>query len=198
MEYDARLPSVHLGGEQIIHLEDLLLTESTAPDLEISLDHGSVTYRYGSADELLQDDILPAIIRSFEVVLTAKEGRIRLAADDRGRNLRLTVKGNREWAESRKREIESFFRKHGASLRTFLERYMAFILMGLAMSIALGAYYSGFGSAIGIRTPVDALLFGSIAAFVGGILHPTLNAFYPYVIVVRDARRTDSVLYFQR
>lgn len=188
MRYETELPAVHLGGATIAALEELLLEDCTDPEIEIKLDHGPVTYRYASSEELRRDVGLPDVVRSFEVTLAAREGRIEVATDAREAELNLSVAGDGEWAETRRRRVESFFRARGATLRTLLERYLALGLTAAVVVAGLAAYYAGFGPAVGMRTPVDALLYGSLAVFAGGLLHPALNAVYPYAAVVLGDR----------
>lgn len=184
MEYETTLPSMHLHGETIAALEDLLLEECTDPELEIGLDHGPVTYRYSSAESLVRDVAPPAIVRSFEVQLAAGEGQIELGTDVQEHELTLSIAGNEDWVEKRRRGIESFFERYGSTPRTLLERYMAIGMTVFAVVAALVVYYGGLGGVIGMRSPVDALLYGSIAAFSGGLLHLLLNVVYPYALVV--------------
>lgn len=184
MAYETALPSMHLDGESIVALEELLLEESTDPELEITLDHGRVAYRYSSAETLVGDVAPPALVRSFQVRLTAREGRIELRTARQDQEITLSITGEGNWAESRGRRIESFFETHGSIPRTLLERYMAIGLTLVAIVAALGIHQAGFGGVIGMRTPVDALLYGSIAAFGGGIMHILLNVVYPYALVV--------------
>lgn len=184
MEYETRLPAVHLQGGMIAELEELLRSGNTDPEFEIRLDHGSIAYTYSSTAELRRDVGLPDIVRSFRVVLAAREGEIELLADDVAAEFRLRVSGDEGWVESRRRTIEGFFQRNGATVRTLLERYMALAMSGLAVAAGLAMYYGGFGGLVGMRTPIDALLYGSVALIAGGILHLILNRVYPYAAVV--------------
>lgn len=198
MEYTARLPAVHLRGEALAVLEDTLLDGCTAPKLEVELDKGAVTYRYESLRAIREDVTLPGVIRSFVVRVRSREGRLELVADDRNNEFSMQLDGQREWVDGKRRSVESFFRTHGASLRTFLERYMAFALAAVAVASALVAYYVGVGGIVGVRTPVDALLFGSVAIICGGLLHLVLSAVYPYAALVTSPRAQSYLTYLRR
>lgn len=184
MRYETRLPATHLEGETFIAFEEVLRDGCTNPALEIKLDHGPVTYRYSSTEEIVRNVTLPTLVRSFEIVLRAREGRIELVADEWETPFRLRLIGDREWVNARKQAIESFLRNHGSRIRTFLERYMAIGMAVLVTAAGLGLYYSGFGGIIGMRVPGDALLYGALAVMSGGILHLVLNGIYPYALVV--------------
>jgi hypothetical protein len=201
MEYTTRLPAVHLGGEAMTALETTLRSDCTAPEMEVTLEYGSVTYRYSSLEEIRGDVALPAVVRSFEVSLTAREGRIELVADDREHELNLQLSGDRRWVESKRRSIESFFEVHGARLRTFLEQYLAFCLGFAAVGLGLLAYYTGLGEPIGMRSPLDSILFASLALIGGGVLHLVLNRVYPYAVLVPSShgtRASDALVYLRR
>jgi hypothetical protein len=188
MEYETRLPAIHLRSATVAKLEDVLRRESTDPELEIRLEHGPVVYRYSSAEELSNDVGLPGIVRSFEVVLAAKEGEIELTADDHGAEFTMRLSGERSWVRSRRRTIEAFFRRHGATVRTLLERYLALALGSLAVVAGLAVYHLGFADVVQMRAPVDALLYGCLALMGGGVLHIVLNRLYPYAAIVTDGR----------
>ncbi|PSQ58038.1 MAG: hypothetical protein BRD23_07940 [Halobacteriales archaeon SW_9_67_25] len=198
MEYSTRLPAAHLGGEALPALEETLLSDCTSPRLEVELDHGPVTYTYSSLAEIREDATLPGVVKSFEVSLSAHEGEADLVADDRDNELRLRLTGDREWVESKRRAIEGFFRSHGATVRTFLERYMAFCLGFVATGLGLALYYSGVGADLGMGSPVDSLLFGSLALIGGGVLHLLLNVVYPYAALVTSARANSWLVYLRR
>jgi hypothetical protein len=198
MEYSTRLPAAHLGGEALPALEEALLSGCTAPSLEVELDHGPVTYTYSSLAEIREDATLPGVVKSFEVSLSAREGEVDLVADDREHELRLRLSGDREFVESKRRAIEGFFRSHGATLRTFLERYMAFCLGFVATALGLVLYYSGVGTDLGMGSPVDSLLFGSLALIGGGVLHLLLNVVYPYAALVTSAHASSWLVYLRR
>jgi hypothetical protein len=195
MEYTTRLPATHLGGEALTALEEALTAGCTSPDLEIVLDYGAVTYRHSSLEEIRRDVTLPDVVRSFEVDLSAREGQAELVADRQEFVMRLS--GDSEWVESKRRSIESFFETHGATARTFLERYLAFCLGFAALSLGLVLYYSGYGAAIGMNSPVDSLLFTSLALMTGGVLHLALNRVYPYAVLV-PARSASAYLTYLR
>ncbi|MFW5956356.1 MAG: hypothetical protein ACOCQY_03020 [Halorhabdus sp.] len=197
MERETRLPAIHLRGETMTALDELLRRSSTDPDLTVRMRHGNVTYRYDSIDKIRHDVTLPPVIRSFEVVLTAPEGRIKVASERWENDLTLSLKGNTEWVADRQRELVDFFARHGARLRTFLERYLAVLLTAVVVTTSLLAYYLGMGGLIGMRLPVDALLYGSIAVFVGGILHWLLSAVYPYAVIVSDRAESQFPLYLR-
>lgn len=198
MEWTTRLPATHLGGEALPALEEALLSGCTAPELEVELDHGSVTYRYSSLAEVRDDATLPGVVKSFEVHLTSREGEADLVADDRENEFCLRLSGDREWVESKRRSVERFFQAHGASVRTFLERYMAFCLGFAAIGLGLLLYYSGLGEFVGMGTPVDSLLFGSLALIGGGVLHLLLNVVYPYTALVTTGRASSYLVYLRR
>jgi len=198
MEYRTRLPAAHLGGEALPALEEALRSGCTAPELEVRIDHGPVTYTYSSLVAVRGDATLPGVVKSFRVRLTAPEGELDLVADDRDNELRLRLAGDRAWVESKRRAIERFFGSHGATLRTFLERYMAFCLGFVATTLGLVLYYSGFGSLLGMGSPVDSLLFGSLALIGGGVLHLLLNVIYPYAALVTSSRANSWLVYLRR
>lgn len=198
MEYSTRLPAAHLGGEALPALEEALLSGCTAPQLEVELDHGRVTYSYSSLAAVREDATLPGVVKSFEVSLTSREGEVDLVADDRENELRLRLAGDREWVESKRRSIEDFFENRGATVRTFLERYMAFCLGFVATGLGLVFYYSGLGTALGMGSPVDSLLFGSLALMGGGVLHLLLNVVYPYAALVTSSRASSWLVYLRR
>ena len=195
MEYNTRLPAAHLGGEAMTALEEVLLADCTAPQLEITLDHGSVTYRYSSLEELREDVTPPNVVRSFEVNLTSREGRAELVADDRENEFSMELSGNSEWVRTKRRSIEDFFETHGATVRTFLEQYLAFCLGFAALAFGLVAYYSGFGTFVGMQSPVDSVLFASLALIAGGMLHLLLNHVYPYALLVTSGRPDSHTVY---
>jgi hypothetical protein len=197
MEYTTRLPAAHLGGEALPALEEALLSGCTSPQLEVQLDHGPVTYRYSSLAEVREDATLPGVVKSFEVSLTSREGEADLVADGRDNEFRLRLSGDREWVESKRRSIERFFEARGATARTFLERYMAFCLGFVATGLGLLFYYSGVGATLGMGSPVDSLLFGSLALIGGGVLHLLLNVVYPYAALVTSTHAT-SLVYLRR
>jgi len=198
MKYATRLPAIHLGGETLTALEETLSAGCTSPEIDVELEHGAVTYRYTSLREACEDATLPAVVRSFEVSLTSREGRIELVADGREEEFCMELSGEREWVESKRRSIESFFRVHGATVRTFLERYMAFCLGFLATGLGLLLYYTGVGTSLGMGSPVDSLLFGSLALIGGGVLHLLLNVVYPYAALVTSARASSYLVYLRR
>jgi len=187
MEYETRLPATHLSGETLRELADLVRSECTEPDLEIRLEHERVTYRYVSVRKLTGDVVPPALVRKFEVVVSAREGRIRLVSDGR-RELRLCLNGDHDWVRARGDDLEDFFRTHGSRIRTALERYLALGLAALAVLGGLLCYYAGLGPLVGMQVPADALLYGSLAIFLGGLLHLLLGAVYPYALLVTDTR----------
>jgi hypothetical protein len=198
MEYSTRLPATHLGGEALPALEEALLSGCTAPQLEVELDHGPVTYSYSSLAAVREDATLPGVVKSFEVSLTSREGEVDLVADDRDNEFQLRLAGDREWVESKRHSIERFFENRGATVRTFLERYMAFCLGFVATGLGLLVYYSGFGSLLGMGSPVDSLLFGSLALVGGGVLHLLLNVVYPYAALVTSSRAGSYLVYLRR
>ena len=198
MQYTTRLPAAHLGGEAITALEERLLADCTAPQLEVKLDHGQVTYRFSSLEELRENVALPDAIRSFEVSLTSREGEVELVADDRENEFRVQLSGDREWVHTKRRSIENFFETHGATARTFLERYLAFCLGFAALGFGLVAYYSGFGSLVGMRSPVDSLLYASLALIGGGVLHLLLHRVYPYAALVTSRHASAFATYLRR
>jgi hypothetical protein len=163
----------------------------------VQLDHGPVTYRYSSLAEVREDATLPGVVKSFEVSLTSREGEADLVADGRDNEFRLRLSGDREWVESKRRSIERFFEARGATARTFLERYMAFCLGFVATGLGLLFYYSGVGATLGMGSPVDSLLFGSLALIGGGVLHLLLNVVYPYAALVTSTHAT-SLVYLRR
>lgn len=198
MKYTTRLPAIHLGGETLAALEDALSAGCTSPEFDVELKHGSVTYRCSSLREIREDTTLPPVVRSFEVSLTSREGHIELVADKREEEFSLELSGEQSWVEAKRRSLESFFRTHGATVRTFLERYMAFCLSFLAMAGCLLFYYAGLGGVIGMRTPIDSLLFGSVALIAGGVLHLLLNVVYPYVLLVTADGSNTEPIYLNR
>jgi len=195
MEYTTRLPAAHLGGEAIAALEDVLRADCTAPELAVELDHGSVTYCYSSLRAVRDDATLPDIVGSFAVSLTAREGKVELVADDRENEFRMRLSGDREWVDAKRRSIEEFFGTYGASVRTFLERYLAFCLGFAALGFGLLVYYGGFGALVGMRSPVDSVLFASLALIGGGVLHLVLNWLYPYALLVTSGRAGSRPVY---
>jgi hypothetical protein len=197
MEYTTRLPAAHLGGEALPALEEALLAGCTAPRLRVELDHGSVTYRCSSLAEIRNDATLPGVVQSFEVSLTSREGEAALVADGRDNEFRLRLAGDREWVESKRDAVETFFQSRGARLRTFLERYMAFCLGVVATALRLVLYYSGAGSVVGMGSPVDSVLFGSLALIGGGVLHLLLNVVYPYAALVTPNRGATTLVYLR-
>lgn len=184
MRNSTRLPATHLRGDTLTAFEAMLRDGCTDPSLEIELDHGPVTYRYSSTDEIVSNVTLPALVRSFKVVLTAREGRIELTTDGSQAPLRLRLDGNPEWVVSRTHAIESFFETHGSTVRTLLERYLAIGMAATAVALGLVLYAAGFGPVIGMRVPGDALLYGALAVILGGLLHLALHRIYPYALVV--------------
>ena len=197
MEYTARLPAAHLGGDALVALEETLLSGCTAPRLDVELGHRSVTYRYSSLTAIREDGTLPAVVRSFEVSLTSREGRLDLVVDDRDDEYSVRLSGDREWVEAKRRSLEGFFETHGATVRTFLERYLAFCLGLAATGLGLLLYYSGLGGVVGIGVPVDTLLFGSLALIGGGVLHLLLNVVYPYAALVNSTRAGGQLVYLR-
>ncbi|MFB6201016.1 MAG: hypothetical protein ABEI98_03295 [Halorhabdus sp.] len=184
MEYSTRLPAVHLEGETITTLEKTLLADCVSPEMEVEIDHGPVTYRYSSMEEIRHDVTLPDLVSSFKISLSDRKGTAELVAYSHENEFNLQLSGDHEWVETKRRSIEAFFDRHGARVRTFLERYMAFCLAFVSMGLGLLLYYSGFGGQIGMQSPADSLLFGSLALITGGILHIVLNRVYPYVLLV--------------
>lgn len=198
MKYTTRLPAAHIGGDALDALEEALLSGCTAPHMEIELEYGRVTYRCSSLSAIREDTTLPDVVKSFEVTLTSSEGQVDLVADDQDDEFTLRLTGNRSWVEAKRRSIEGFFETHGATARTFLERYMAFCLGFAATGLGLALYYSGLGELVGMGTPVDSLLFGSLALIGGGVLHLLLNVVYPYAALVTSARPDSPLVYLQR
>jgi len=198
MEYTTRLPAAHLEGDSLSALEDALTAGCTSPELSVELDHGSVTYQYSSLSGIGEDVTLPDVIRSFEVSLTAREGRLELVSDDRENEFCLQLTGDREWVESKRRSIERFFEARGAAVRTFLERYMALCLGFAAVGIGLLLYYSGLGAALGMGAAADSLLFGSLALMAGGILHLLLSVVYPYAALITSSRASSYLVYLRK
>jgi len=194
MEYSTRLPAAHLGGDDLSALEDTLRAGCTSPELEVTVDLQSVTYRYSSLEALGEDATLPGVVRCFEVTLTATEGRLELLASGRDDEFVLELSGDREWVASKRRSVEGFFETHGESVRTFLERYLAFCLSLGMMGLCLLLYYGGYGPVVGMRQSLDALLFGSLALIGGGLVHMALNHLYPYVLLI-PAAAPDSLIY---
>lgn len=198
MEYSTRLPAAHLGGEALSALEEALLSGCTAPTLEVELGHGDITYNYSSLAAVREDATLPGVIKSFEISLRSREGEVTLVTGDRENELRLWLAGNREWVERKRRSVEQFFESYGATLRTFLERYAAFCLGFLATGLGLLLYYSGVGTSLGMRSPLDSLLFGSLALIGGGVLHFLLNVIYPYAAFITSAGASGHLVYLRR
>jgi hypothetical protein len=197
MQYTTRLPAVHLRGEALTALEDTLVSGCTAPELDIELIKRRATYHYESLRAVREDVTLPGVIRSFVVRVQSQEGELELVADDQTNEFSLQLQGQREWVNGKRESIESFFTTHGARVRTFLERYMAFTLTGLVVTVGLVAYYSGMGGLIGMRTPVDALLLGSLALIGGGLFHLALNAVYPYAALITSSRARSYLTYLR-
>jgi hypothetical protein len=197
MQYTTRLPAVHLRGEALTGLEDTLLSGCTAPELDIELIKGRATYHYESLRAVREDVTLPGVIRSFVVRVQSREGELELVADDQTNEFSLQLQGQREWVNGKRESIESFFGTHGARVRTFLERYMAFALTGIVVTVGLVAYYSGMGGLVGMRTPVDALLLGSLALIGGGLFHLALNAVYPYAALITSSRAQSYLTYLR-
>lgn len=198
MEYTTRLPAVHLGGETLTALEDTLVSGCTLPEIDIELATGSTTYHYESLRTIYEDVTLPSVIRSFVVRVQSQEGELELIADDRSNEFLLQLRGQREWVKGKRESVESFFWAHGARMRTFLERYMAFTLAVVVVVAGLAAHYAGIGGLIGMRTPVDALLFGSLALISGGIFHLVLNTIYPYAALIPSARTQSYLTYLRQ
>lgn len=195
MEYETRLPATHLGPERFAELVDVLVGNATEPDLEIRLQHESVTHVFRSAEALVGNVTIPELVRRFEVLLTAREGEAELTADGRETEFTLRLEGEPAWARSRRDAVERFVRAHASTGRTLLERYLAFALAGSAMALSLALYYAGIGQSIGMHRPVDALLVGAVGAFVGGLLHMLLAAVYPYVLLVSEHYSGDRFVY---
>lgn len=198
MEYSTRLPATHLGGEALPALEEALLSGCTAPSLEVELGYGDVRYTYSSLVAIREDATLPGLIKSFEISLRSWEGEATLETDDQENELRLWLAGDREWVERKRRSVEQFFDSHGATLRTFLERYTAFCLGFLATGLGLLLYYSGVGTSLGMSSPIDSLLFGSLALIGGGVLHLLLNVIYPYAAFVTSSNGGGHLVYLRR
>lgn len=197
MQYTTRLPAVHLRGETLAALEDTLLSGCTSPKLDIELVKGRASYRYESLRAVREDVTLPGVIRSFVVTVQSQEGELELVADDRNNEFSLQLQGQREWVDGKRESVESFFGTHGARMRTFLERYMAFTLTGIVVAVGLMAYYGGVGGLVGMRTPVDALLLGSLALIGGGLFHLALNAVYPYAALITSSRAQSYLTYLR-
>lgn len=184
MIQEVQLPAVHLRGETLTALEDLLYGGCTDPDIDISVEHGSVTYHYNSLSALRDDVGLPAVVRSFEVVITAREGHIEICSNRGVDGFQLSLRGNAEWVERRRRELTDFFARQGATFRTLLERYLGVTMTGATVLASLLVYHAGYGAAIGMQAPVDGLFFGSLAVFFGGLFHALLNVIYPYSAII--------------
>lgn len=198
MEYTTRLPAVHLGGEALLALETALRDDCTSSDLEVRLEYRSITYRYSSLAEIERDETLPNVAQSFEVTLSAMEGRIELVADGDDNEFNMQLSGDRDWVESKRRSIEAFFNVHGATVRTFLERYLAICTGLLTVAATLFVYYSGHADLLGMRSPVDSALFASLALIGGGVLHLLLNQVYPYALIVPAEPAGDRPVYLNR
>lgn len=194
MTLEGDLPAIHLQGELLVSLEEALLSGCTDPDVDVRLTHGTVTYRYQSMEAIRNDVILPPVIRSFEVTVTAAEGRIEITSNRQAR-LRLTVAGDDEWTNERYRELTAFFRRYGATVRTALERYLAIGMALGAIALSLAVYFSGFGWILWIRRPVDSLLLGSLALIVGGLANILLAAVYPYAAIIPDRRTLGPIVH---
>lgn len=195
MEVERTLPSVHLDVETIAEFEELLSAGSTDPRLEISLDYGAVSFQSLSSTELRRNATLPGVVRSFEIVAGMPDGQVELESAAGESELSVRIQGEDDWVREHLAAVESFFETHGGKLRTVLERYLA---VGLTIGTVLSSlllYASGFGSAVGMRVPIDALLYGSLALMAGGVLHLLLNAVYPYALIVPDRRLHSTPVY---
>lgn len=184
MQYETDLPAIHLHDELIAALEDVICSRCTNPDPSYELDHRRVTYEYDSAAEIVDDFALPPVVWSFEIAVSAEEGHLELISNSWDGDLTLRVHGQQEWVETQRDGIREFVDQHSSTVRTLLERYLALGLTTACVAFGLLTYYSGFGSLIGMRAAVDALLYGSVAAIVGGFLHIVLGAIYPYAVIV--------------
>jgi len=195
MEYETWLPATHLRSERLVELEELLCADATDPDLSVVLEYESVTYAYESARELVNNIELPEVVRTFRVVMSAEEGSIHLVAGGGEGDLVLRITGEESWGQSRRRDVEQFFRSHGSMTRTLLEQYLGLGLATAVVVISLGLYYGGLGEIIGMSRASDAFFFGALTVFLGGLLHVALNVVYPYTLVVSDHYSDRPFLY---
>lgn len=195
VKYQTDLPSIHLEEDDLTDIEQVFRDGETDSVIEFKLHNGPFTYEYSTTKGILSDNTLPDFVKSFELTLESKKGKVKITANEEDHDIILWISGERDWVKRKKDHIEDFFEHRGDHIRTTLQNHLPTIAASISIAIAIISNYSGFGSISGDGLFTDALLLGFGGLISGGILTSVINYFHPYSLIRLSNRQLHPYLW---
>jgi hypothetical protein len=180
-----QLPSVTISRERIQELDSLIREEFNEVSLTVTTLHEGIEQSYSSLSELVSDQSLPEIVRTYQLLIQSKGGKAKINANSPQNDQHdLYVEGYREWVEHAENVLLEFYRLDKNPIRSILRGQTRMAPLSLISSIAAGHFYITI-SPLGIYYPASETLlriytvyiFSAVAFFCSSFRH----RLFPYV-----------------
>lgn len=158
-------------GQNLVELSSVALTPPELRDLwttladilhnqsiKITILAEGKERQYNSFDAIFSDELIPDVVRSFELQFKSRGGRGRITANSsEGDVHRLYLDGFGPWRIQVAERIKQFMRSRKNSIRTFFSSSITMAPISLLSSILAGNFYVTI-SPVGIFYPSESIL----------------------------------------
>lgn len=116
--YESSLPSMHLTGEDLADLEQLLKKDSTDEQFVFSFERDGFEYNLDSTQEFVNQADLPDKSKEYSIRLKCKEGGVRIEGKKLYSGGRLRISGEKDWVHKKERQLNKYIGKNKKSIRS--------------------------------------------------------------------------------
>lgn len=178
---------MHLTGDDLDDLEQVLRKDSTNEQLTFSFKKDGFEYSSDSVQDFVQKVDLPDIAKEYEFHMRCEEGKIRIDADKLYSGGKLRISGDTDWVHKKERQISEFLDKYKNRVRTHSTK-----IIGATYALEIFAWLVFSTTSTGGEISFSLFEgFFIISAFIAIIGWPYaligIVAFvYPYHLIKRD------------
>lgn len=185
--YEAKLPAIHLVGDELESFEEAIMKNSTNPSFSVVIEDGGFKYEKSSFEDFINDIDTPDCATDYKIKMSCDEGRVRIAAN-RLTNATLRISGEKNWVQKKKQDIQGQIDKNKHIVRTYIRAPIYGVYLLQWVWIFVIDMTQSDGSATELTTEealVAVVLFGLFITW-PGILIMGIDYVYPRQLIRRD------------